>query len=522
MTSSSLGIYFGPKIISIIESKGKTILHNVQVSQDLITSSEIEEKVPSEVKIVALFKDELRRNKIESNEVSLALSGKDFVIRTFEMPVIPRNELDSAVRFEAKKYIPFKIEDLIADFQVQYDKLSRRNIILFAGIKKDVLDKYLSILSQLDIKPVAIEYSAFSVLRLMKLLNISSKGIIGIISADFKEEDEINFTFLENGFPLFSRDITLTGSPDELAVTKEKDSGMMLEKLKTEIRVSLDYYHRKFPAKKIEKTFFVASQEYQADLESFVKYMGLSAQFIDIKKTMGETAAFSLSAIKGYSASLSKTIKTELKINLLTAKEKSKQKETVARPITEISPPLFSGLKPNPKVVILGTVICLVTYAFLGLFRTMPLKKELAKMIEERPQISGLKQDMVFEDLIIANTEYHRKAEAINNLFKGQLYVTKLLEVIARVKPEGIWFKNINFKKEELSAMLTVDGMAYLTDSDKEFTLVNKFLANLKDSSDVTKYFKDINIISLEHSQFRGVYVTTFTITCRTSKKVKE
>lgn len=210
MTSLSLGIYFGPKIISIIETKGKTILNNIQVSQELITSSEIEEKVPSEVKIVALFKDELRRNKIGANEASLSLSGKDFVIRTFEMPVIPRSELDSAVRFEAKKYIPFKIEDLISDFQVQYDKLSRRNIILFAGIKKDILDRYLSILNQLDIKPSVIEYSAFSLLRLMKLLNINNKGIIGIISADFKEEDEINFTFLENGFPLFSRDITLT------------------------------------------------------------------------------------------------------------------------------------------------------------------------------------------------------------------------------------------------------------------------------------------------------------------------
>jgi len=522
MTSSTLGIYFGPKIISIIESKGKTILHNVQVSQDLITSSEIEEKVPSEVKIVALFKDELRRNKIEANEVSIALSGKDFVIRTFEMPVIPRSELDSAVRFEAKKYIPFKIEDLIADFQVQYDKLSRRNIILFAGIKKDVLDKYLSILSQLDIKPSVIEYSAFSVLRLMKLLNISSKGIIGIISADFKEEDEINFTFLENGFPLFSRDITLTGGPDELAVTKEKDSGMMLEKLKTEIRVSLDYYHRKFPAKKIEKTFFIASQEYQADLESFVKYMGLSAQFIDIKKTMGETADFSLSAIKGYSASLSKTIKTELKINLLAVKEKSKQKESVSRPITEMAPPLLSGLKPNPKIVILGTLICLATYAFFGIFRTIPLKKELQKITEERPKVSGLKQDMSYEDLTNASVEYRKRADAIDNLLKGQVYLSKLFESIARVKPDGIWLKNINFKREELSAALILEGMAYLTDSDKEFNLVNKFLANLKESPAVNKYFKDMIIVSLEHNQFRGVYVTTFTINCRSSKKAKE
>lgn len=522
MTSSSLGVYFGPKIISIIESKGKSILHNIQVSQELITSSEIEEKVPSEVKIVALFKDELRRNKIEANEASLSLSGKDFVIRTFEMPVIPRSELESAVKFEAKKYIPFKIEDLVSDFQVQFDKLSRRNIILFAGIKRDILDKYLSILNQLDIKPSVIEYSAFSVLRLMKVLNINNKGIVGIISADFKEEDEINFTFLENGFPLFSRDITLTGGPEELAVSKEKDSGMMLEKLKTEIRVSLDYYHRKFPAKKIEKAFFISSQEYQSELEGFVKYMGLSAQFIDIKKIMGETAVFSLSAIKGYSASLSKAIKTELKINLLAVKEKAKQKAAVARPATEIAAPLLSGLKPHPKIVVLGVILCLVTYGFFGILRKLPLRKELENIIAQQPQIPGLKQDMPYEDFINVSQEYHRKTAALDGLFRGQIYLTKLLEAIARVKPEGIWLKGITFKKDELGGTAILEGMVYLTDTDKEFALVNKFLSNLKENAVFVRYFKEMIIVSLERTQFRGVGVTTFTISCRTSRKVKD
>jgi hypothetical protein len=296
----------------------------------------------------------------------------------------------------------------------------------------------------------------------------------------------------------------------------------MLEKLKTEIRVSLDYYHRKFPAKKIERAFFISSQEYQADLEAFVKYMGLSGQFIDIKKTMGESAAFSLSAIKGYSASLSKVIKTELKINLLAAKDKAKQKEVVARPITEIAPPLLSGLKPHPKIVMFGVIVCLATYAFFGIFRKLSLKKELEKIIEERPEIPGLKQDMPYDDLASASQEYHRKVNGLENLLKGQIYLAKLLETVARVKPEGIWLRGITFRKEELGGIIILEGMAYLTDSDKEFTLVNKFLSNLKENAVFSKYFKDMVIMSLEHSQFRGVTVTTFVISCRTSKRVKE
>ncbi|MFZ2937190.1 MAG: hypothetical protein WA066_00600, partial [Candidatus Omnitrophota bacterium] len=139
-----LGVYFGPKIITLVETKGKKISNTVQIKRSLISPGELEEKVPDEVKIVALFKDELRKNNIDAKEAVICLSGKDLIIRTFEIPVMPANELVNIINFEVKKYIPFKVEDLIADFQTKLDKLSRRNQILYVGIKKEVLNKYLS------------------------------------------------------------------------------------------------------------------------------------------------------------------------------------------------------------------------------------------------------------------------------------------------------------------------------------------------------------------------------------------
>jgi len=101
--SNSLGIYFGSKVINIVETKGKKVVNNIQIARSLISTAGLEEKVPEEVKIVALFKDELRRNKIELKEANLCLSGRDIIIRNFELLSLSHAELASAVTFEAKK-----------------------------------------------------------------------------------------------------------------------------------------------------------------------------------------------------------------------------------------------------------------------------------------------------------------------------------------------------------------------------------------------------------------------------------
>jgi type IV pilus assembly protein PilM len=144
---STLSIYFGPKAISLVESEGKKIINNILVPQTTVISSSFEEKVPDEIKIATLLKDELRKKNIETKQANIILPGKDLIIRTFHMPVLPPSELFNAVRFEAKKYIPFKIEELVCDFQFRLDKSNRKNFVLFVGIKKEILDKYMSILA---------------------------------------------------------------------------------------------------------------------------------------------------------------------------------------------------------------------------------------------------------------------------------------------------------------------------------------------------------------------------------------
>jgi Tfp pilus assembly PilM family ATPase len=514
---SSLGIYFGPKVISIAETKGKKFINKIEIPQSAIFATELEEKVPAETKlieIVALFKDELRKNKIEAKDAVLCLCGRDLIIRTFEIPMLPKEELKGAINFEAKKYIPFKMEELISDFQVELDKQSRTNLILFVGIKKDIFERYISILDQLDIKITALEYSGFTVLRCLNLAGLSERGVVGVLGVDLRGEDEVNFTVLENGFPLFSRDMSLTTEHQEFMSPEEKEPTKLLEKLRTEVTVSIDYYERKFPTKIIKKIFLISNPDYRSDLETFITELGLSSQFVDLSKYLDKSLVYSLSLIKAYSASLFKAIKTNLKINLLAVRERVRPLKEKTVQIEAVS--LLEGLRLDPRIVLTGLLISLLPLGY-GLHHKRAVLNKLNNIKALRPQLTTVSPDVPIETLTDLDSEYKRKLSNLNNLIKNQLYLTYLLDIVPRVLPKGTWLKNFSFNKlKDEKAELILEGMVYLADSDKEFETANRFFSNLNAEPNFKRYFKDISLVSLDRRQLERITVTYFSISCKT------
>lgn len=513
---NSFSIYLGPKVISIVEAKGKKIVHRLQIAQSTISSGDLEDKVPSDVKLIALLKDELRKNNIniEVKDATLCLSGRDLIVRNFEIPMMPREELQSAVNFEAKKYIPFKVEDLITDCQIGYDKSERTNLILFIGIKKDVIERYISLLQQLGIKLSAIEYSAFSLIRCLKLNNLSDSGIVGVLGADLQEEDEVNFSVLENGFPLFSRDIGLGSRPEAAQALTGADINTILEKLKTELRVSLDYYHRKFPNKNIKKIFFLSGEGYRSELETFIAEIGLPAQFIDLSALLAKDEAFSLSLIKAYSASLAKMIKTRIKVNLLAAKEKQAASKEKLEKIEGVS--ILEGIKIDFRFVALGVLICLASFG-IGAYRIQPIKQELNKLMQVRPGLALVNAGATYAELTLIEEEYQKKLQGLEALIKKQVYYTEPLDAIPRAMPKGLWLNNLTSNEVEPGKVqLTMEGMVYLADSEKEFEALNDFLANLKATEGFSKYFTNINIVTINSQLFKQkITVTSFLVACK-------
>ncbi len=515
---NSLGIYFGPSVISIVESKGRQPINNIRIPRVAISKGEFsEDKVPEEVKMAPYLKEEFKKNKIENQDITVSLSGRDLIIRNFEMPLLPRQELYGAATFEVKKYIPFKVEDLVSDFQLVTDKASRKNCVLFVGIKKEVLDKYLSIFQQIGMKVKAVEYSAFSSLRLMTLSGIREKDPIAVVNIDLVEEDEINFVVLKDGFPLFSRDISFISDSQRVASPGGPQQGMAIERLKREIRVSLDYYDRTFPLKNIGKVFFVMDRDYRQDLENFIKEIGLEIQFININKCVGRPVSFSSAFVKGYSASLAK-VNSAVKIDLLAAKEKSIKKVSAA------SKPEASPMARRFKEELAIPLICLVVgfiVVMLGRYRLIPLENEVNNIRSMRPVVSSVSPDSSYDDLAATEAVYKNKTKTMEELLKKQVYLTKVLEVIPKALPKEVRLGEFHFVKDEDKTELMLFGTAYLGDSDREIETVNSFLARLKESPVLNQYFKDIGLSSVDYGKVKETNMTNFVISCKSYREKK-
>jgi len=508
---SSLGIYFGIKDINLVEANGNKIINNIRLPHPKLEVSELEEKVPTDVKIMALLKDAFRSYRINAGDATFCISGQDLVIRTFEIPMLPQSELRNGVNFEAKKYIPFKLEDLDYDFQLLFNKKNKTSLVLFVGIKKEILANYISFAKQLNLKINALEYSAFSVLRFLKLSGLSDKGVMASLCFDLNNEDEANFTVYENGFSLFSRDFDFAGEPAGFEQTAESDLLQKQDKLKNEIRISFDYYNRKFPDKEVKNIFVVSDKESHQGLKSFFAESSIPVKLVDTQKALGKTVGYSSVLVKSFAAALFKSAPLKIKINLVGSRLKAARAAAAAgNPLA-----LLEDVKIDFKYLFLGVILCIAVFA-QGLMRTQAMQQKLESIKNERVKIGSVPASDNFTDLTGVSSKYRKKIQALDDLVKNQMYATPLLSSIPRALPKGVWLESFSLTQtKDVPLEFVLNGQVYLRDGDQEFESVNILLANLKKDPVFSKYFNEIAISFIDRKSVEGRNIAVFKITCK-------
>ena len=506
-----LSLYFGNKGINVINAKAKNILNNFDIPASEISSFDFEDKVPADLKMVALLQEAFRAHKLTSKEAVLCLSGTDLIVRTFDIPQLPREELESAINFEAKKYLPFRIEELVTTFQVRADNVKKNNLVIFMAIKKDILSGYLSIASQLKLKIRYLEYSALSLIRLLKVNRGLEKTVTVFIYID-SEGDESHFMVLEDGFLLYSRDITLSTLPTDALGAGLSDPALILDKMKAEIKSSLDYYQRRFSLKPIIKTVFFSNLTVRGDLNEFLNELGLKAKFIDLTKGLKVQGLISSGAIKSYAASLANVVNIGVKLDLF--KVKSKKQATASEFVLPDFASFFKDLNVDLRIIFLAIFLVMVMYIY-GLTRILPLKDDLKRTIALRPNVAQVNVNASYEELIKDVSTYKKKLASYDAIVRQQVYLTKLLNGIPRFLPKSAWLSAVRFTNNAGVPSLKMQGYVYLDNQQDEIVEINKFLNDLRADFDFSAYFKKVALNSISKENFGNRNVASFEVTCQ-------
>ncbi len=228
----AVGIDIGTHSIKIAYLKNDTLtkLGLREISPDTaLTTMPAEEK---DKLISNVLKQIITENQVNIKKAIISLSGDAVVVRYIILPKMSQKDLETTIKFEAEPYISFPLDQAQLDFQIlgdnEEEETKRMDVLLVAG-KKDIIDRQVSIVKGVGLRPVLIDVDSFALENLYDYnmgedTNTGSVVLLNI-GATFT-----NINIIENGISRFTRDVSIAGNN----LTKALQRDLRLDYLKAE------------------------------------------------------------------------------------------------------------------------------------------------------------------------------------------------------------------------------------------------------------------------------------------------
>jgi len=113
------------------------------------------------------IRDCIAEGNFHTRDVAVSLSGRGVVVRFVNMMKMDESELESAVRYEADKYIPFELSDVVLGCQrlegVQDATMSDKEMkVLVVAAKRDLVEEVVETAKKIGLSPVIVDVDLFA------------------------------------------------------------------------------------------------------------------------------------------------------------------------------------------------------------------------------------------------------------------------------------------------------------------------------------------------------------------------
>lgn len=211
---------------------GSSSIKAIEITQDkydyIITAfGQID--VPGEQAVQEALEELFRSTKFHTRRVATSVSGKSVVFRYITMANMPDDSLDSAIRLEADKYIPFDVEDVeIATQKLMeiesgdHDPHDEVKVLLVAA-KKSIIEDRVGMLMEVGLQPVSIGVDSFAIANAYELSDIVSPGLqesdhtVALIDVGANKSC---INILRNNVTHFAREVPMGGQDLTAAITR--------------------------------------------------------------------------------------------------------------------------------------------------------------------------------------------------------------------------------------------------------------------------------------------------------------
>lgn len=108
--------------------------------------------------------DVLQEGRFKSKQVVSSVSGRSVIVRYISTPVMKTAELKASMQFEADKYIPFELSEVILDclpLEEQANEQGEMRVVLVA-VKRDIIDEHVRLLTDVGLYPHIVDVDCFA------------------------------------------------------------------------------------------------------------------------------------------------------------------------------------------------------------------------------------------------------------------------------------------------------------------------------------------------------------------------
>ena len=175
------------KLLELSRSGDKYRVESYAVSS--LPQDAVVEKAINDVDAVAnSIRSVVAQSRTKLKTVSAAVAGSSVITKVIDMPVgLSDDEMETQLTLEADQYIPYPLEEVALDFEVQRDSAERENMVevLLAACRRETIDARVEAIENSELIAKVVDVEAYAMERAYQLirdhLELKDDSVVAIV-----------------------------------------------------------------------------------------------------------------------------------------------------------------------------------------------------------------------------------------------------------------------------------------------------------------------------------------------------
>jgi len=463
--------------------------------------------------IVKFINNFLKKNSITEKEANLNIAGPDSVIiKHLTLPVLPRQEILEAAKWQLKDIVQADLNDFIIDWQIVKEFVgaqgAKKNIILFALTNKDVVNKCISIVFNCGLNPVSVSSDPFNYANILKQSKEKS-DLQALLNIGY---NHTSICIYKNSKLQFIRELpysteklirslsgTLISDKGTIELTQEKAEKMIeeigvpkddtevfkdgikamqiislirpvLEQLVKEVRLSLEYFSSNFKEETLPMLYIAGGSSGLKNLSEYLsKELGIKIERLSLperiiiqgvqRERVERDQAYILNA-------LGSSLSDLRAINLMPAEIKARKTELVS--------------KSSMRVISVAvSAVFLVSLVFVR----VQLRDYKSRLVHTKLHLETIKE------IKVLTNDIEEKEIFMDQLRLGRIPTEGLLKLISAMVPGEVMLDELYLEQE--SHKLFLKGAISAKDQ-----IIEKILTMFMEKMEASSFFREATLAS--------------------------